>query len=359
MAMEGKDGKTEPATPRKRSDERKQGHVFVSQEVTSLVGLLVGVVALRHAAPAIFEYAHSLLVTCTRFNVHTPWSAQTVQQELIVGCVGLTAVVAPFFLPVLLSTVITNMAQTGPYFSMEALKSGLSELSPARGVKQLFSSQSTIQMLLGSLKMAAVVLTAYFVCRGQMLYLIELQTVDLSSAISWLFDLTYRVALTICVVAVAIAAIDWIIKKRQYEKSIMMTKQEVKDEMRQHEPNPLIRKAINRRMRQLSVSRMMAAVPHASVIITNPDHVAVAIQYDAKTMSAPKVTAKGLRLMAERIKKVARENNVPIVRRPETARALYKHVKVGQPVPSQFFRAIAEVLAYLHKLGRNVGLRAA
>jgi flagellar biosynthetic protein FlhB len=182
--------------------------------------------------------------------------------------------------------------------------------------------------------------------------------VDLAASTRWLFLLVYRLALTVCVAAIAIAALDWILKKRQYEKSIMMTKQEIRDEFRQNESSPLVRKAMVRRMRQLTVSRMMAAVPNANVIVTNPDHVAVAIEYDARTMSAPKVTAKGLRLMAERIKKVAREHNVPIVRRPETARALYKYVKVGHQVPSQFFRAVAEVLAYLHKLGRHVGLKA-
>lgn len=357
--MEGKDGKTELATPKKRADERKRGNVFVSQETTSLIVLLVGIVALRYAAPAILAYIHSLMTTCTRFNVHTPWTGETVRQELVAGGLGLTAVMAPFMIPVMLSAVLGTMAQTGPYFSMEALKSGMAELSPARGMKQLFSSRSLITLILGTLKVAAVVLTAYYVCRGQTLYLIELQNVDVASSTSWLFHLIFRMAVTICVVAVSIAVIDWVIKKRQYEKSIMMTKQEVKDEYRQNEPNPLMRKALNRRMRQLSVSRMMAAVPNASVIITNPDHVAVAIEYDSRTMSAPKVTAKGLRLMAERIKEVARENNVPIVRRPETARALYKYVKVGQPVPTQFFRAVAEILAYLHKLGRKVGLRAA
>ena len=357
--MEGKDGRTESATPRKRSEERRKGNVFVSQEATSVFVLLAGIVALRYAVPGIIAHVHGLLTVCTHFSVHDVWTAQSVTQKLTEGCMGLALVLAPFFVPVMLGSIVGNLVQTGPFFSMEALKSGMSQLSPMRGLQQLFSAQAYIQLVLGLFKMAAVVLTAYFVCRGQTTFLIGLQDVDLALSASWLFDLVYRLALTVCVVAVVIAAVDWMLRKRQYEKNIMMTKQEVKDEFRQHEPNPLIRKALNRRMRQLTVSRMMAAVPNANVIITNPDHVAVAIEYNARSMNAPKVTAKGLRLMAERIKKVARENNVPIVRRPETARALYKHVKVGQPVPSQFFRAVAEILAYLHKLGRNVGLKAA
>ncbi|MEI6211072.1 MAG: EscU/YscU/HrcU family type III secretion system export apparatus switch protein [bacterium] len=357
--MEGKDGKTERATQHRRDEERRKGNVFVSQEVTSLFVLLVGVVALRYAMPALFAHVQGLLTICSRFNVHTPWTAETVGRVAAEGCLALTVVMAPFFISITLGSIAGTMVQTGPYFSMEALKKGLAELSPAQGLRQLCSPQAFIQLLLSVLKMAAVVLTAYFVCRDQIPFLIGLQDVGLASSASWIFHLIYRLALTICVVAIVIAALDWILKKRQHEKSIMMSKQEVKEEFQQYEPSPLVRKALNRRMRQLTLSRMMAAVPNANVIITNPDHVAIAIEYDAKSMSAPKVTAKGLRLMAERIKTIARENNVPIVRRPETARALYKHVKVGQQVPSQFFRAVAEILAYLHKLGRKVGLRAA
>ena len=357
--MEGKDGRTEPATPKKREEERKRGNVFVSQEATALIALLVGIVAFRYSIPAVFAHVHNMLTCCTRFNVHEAWTATAVTRQMAEGCLGLAAVMAPFIIPVMLASIVGTIAQTGPYFSMEALKQGAAELSPARGMKQLFSSRSLVQLVTGSFKMAAVVLTAYFVCRGQILNLVGLQDVGVASSASWLSELIFRMALMVCLPAVVIATLDWIYKKRQYEKGIMMTKQEVKDEMRQNEPSPLVRKALNRRMRQLTVSRMMAAVPKASVIITNPDHVAVAIEYDARTMTAPKVSAKGLRLVAERIKKVARENNVPIVRRPETARALYKHVKIGQPVPSQFFRVVAEILAYLHKLGRNVGLKAA
>jgi flagellar biosynthetic protein FlhB len=356
--MEGKDGRTEFATQRKREDERRKGNLCVSQEVTSLCVLLLGVVALRYAVPTMFAHIHSFFTGITRFNVHEPWTIDLVCNGFATGCLGMAAMMAPFLVPVMLGSVIGNMVQTGPFFSMEAWKMGFSNMSPTKGMKQLCSTQAVGQLFMGVLKMVVVVLTAYLVCHDQVSFLIGLQDVDLISSARWLFLLIYRLALMVCVAAIVIAAVDWIMKKRQYEKSIMMTKQEIRDEFRQQEASPLVRKAMMRRMRQMTVSRMMAAVPNASVIITNPDHVAVAIEYDAKTMSAPKVTAKGVRLMAERIKKVARENNVPIVRRPETARALYKYVKVGHPVPSQFFRAVAEILAYLHKLGRHVGLKA-
>jgi flagellar biosynthetic protein FlhB len=355
--MEGKDGRTELATAKRRTDERRKGNLCVSQEVTSLCVLLLGIVALRHAVPSIFQQALNLFTEITRFNLHEPWTTASVCSGFANGCAGLGIMMAPFLVPVMLGSVVGNIVQTGPFFSMEALKMGVQNLSPTKGMKQLFSTQSVIQLLMGLLKATLVVLVAYFVCRHEVNNLIGLQDVDLASSTRWLFLLVYRLALTVCVSAIVIAVLDWILKKRQYEKSIMMTKQEIRDEFRQYETNPLVRKARARQMRQLTVSRMMAAVPNANVIVTNPDHVAVAIEYDARTMSAPKVTAKGIRLMAERIKKVARENNIPIVHRPETARALYKYVKVGQPVPSQFFRAVAEILAYLHKLGRNVGLK--
>jgi flagellar biosynthesis protein FlhB len=357
--MEGKDGKTERATPRKRSEERRKGNLCVSNDVTSLAVLLCGVLAMRYAVPGMFHKLQGFLADIARFDLRGPWSPETVRRGFVDGSLAFAALCAPILVPTLLGSILGNMGQTGPYFSTQAFKLKLSGLNPVKGLLRLFSAEAATQLVLGTLKLAIVVLTAYVVCRKEVPMLIGLQNTDLVSSARWMMLLIFRLALTVCVVAILIAVLDWCFRKRQYEKGLMMSKQEVKDEHRQHEPSPLIRKAVARRMRQLTLARMMAAVPNANVVITNPDHVAVAIEYDSRTMSAPRVTAKGLRLMAERIKQVAREHNVPIVRRPETARALYKHVEVGHMVPASLFRAVAEILAYLHKLGRNVGLNAA
>ncbi|MFH0880877.1 MAG: EscU/YscU/HrcU family type III secretion system export apparatus switch protein, partial [Lentisphaerota bacterium] len=130
-------------------------------------------------------------------------------------------------------------------------------------------------------------------------------------------------------------------------------RKEVEDERKQQEPSPIVRNAQRKKMREMSFMRMMAAVPKASVVITNPTHVAVALEYDAENMNAPKVVAKGLRLVAQRIKSIAREHNIPVIERPEVARDLYKHVKIGQEIPGRFYSVIAEILAYLFKIGQG------
>jgi len=158
----------------------------------------------------------------------------------------------------------------------------------------------------------------------------------------------------VVVLYIIIAVIDWYYRDYRYEYNLLMTKQEVKDEHKQQEQNPIIKQAQRKKMRQVSAAGMMAAVPKATVVITNPTHVAVALEYESDSMGAPKVVAKGLRLMAERIKAVARENNVPIIEKPELARALYKNVEIGKEIPAQFYEAVAELLAYLHRLGRKV-----
>jgi len=174
------------------------------------------------------------------------------------------------------------------------------------------------------------------------------------SFIKWTMTLIYDMTLAVVVLYIIIAVIDWYYRDYRYEYNLLMTKQEVKDEHKQQEQNPIIKQAQRKKMRQVSAAGMMAAVPKATVVITNPTHVAVALEYESDSMGAPKVVAKGLRLMAERIKAVARENNVPIIEKPELARALYKNVEIGKEIPAQFYEAVAELLAYLHRLGRKV-----
>jgi flagellar biosynthetic protein FlhB len=160
-------------------------------------------------------------------------------------------------------------------------------------------------------------------------------------------QITWRVLALFAVVAV----LDWIKEKRKYEKSIMMTKQEIRDEHKNQESSPQVKQRMRRKMRELSTARMMAAVPDATVVITNPTFLAIALKYDASVSSAPIVVAKGKRLSAKRIRRIAEENKVTIIERKPLARAMYNQVEVGRPVPAAYYEAIAELLAYLYRMG--------
>lgn len=355
--MEGKDGRTERATSKKRSEERSNGNLCVSQEVTSCCTLICGIIGVRMMVPNMFQVLIDNMKDMFAFNRVGDWSGARIQDWLMSGCVMTGLVLLPVFAGVVVGTVSGNMIQTKPYFSTKALKFRWNALNPVSGIKKLFSVQSLVDLGVSLLKVALIVFVAYMVVRNKANYLPTLTQMESILTVQWLLGLVFKLAAWVLFLFISIALIDWCFRKYQYEKGIMMTKEEVKDEMKQQEVNPVVKRALGKKMRELSMLRMMAAVPKANVIITNPTHVAIALQYDPDTMTAPKVVAKGLRLVAQRIKKIARQNNVPIVENPPLARAIYKSVKVGREIPSKFYEAVASVLAYLHKIGRGIRVK--
>lgn len=351
--MEGKDGRTERATSKRRSEERKKGNLCVSQEFTTVMVLLLGFISLRYAIPHISSQIYFLYVEVFRLPIGGTWNATTVQDWFISGAFFLSALLAPVFGPVILGSVIANMAQTGPYYSTETLHWKLGALNPVKGFKHLFSAHTAVTLVIALFKAGLVVGVIYLVVRKHVSDLYRLSALTVGDAIQWTLMLIYTFSLAVVFLFLFVAVFDWCMKKYKHEKNMMMTKKEVEDERKQQEPNPLVKRQQMKKMREFSLMRMMAAVPKASVVVTNPTHVAVALLYDSENMGAPKVVAKGLRLVAERIKRVARENGVPILERPEVARDLYKNVKVGQEIPSRLYGAIAEILAYLYKIGQG------
>lgn len=352
--MEGKEGKTERATAKKREKEREEGNLCVSPEVTSMLVLFLGFVSLYLAVPGIWRHLTAYIMSITSFELVGEWNSAKL--SLIFGdiCRVFAMVMVPVLVPVIIGAVVANVAQTQPYFSVKALKWKLSELNPMKGIKRLFSFQSTTKLAISILKVALIATVIYLMTHKHLNTIMGLFCVPSAVSAIWSFKMVYKMTITVTVVFVLIAAMDWCFRKYRYEKGLMMTKQEVLEERKQEEPSALIKRVRMKRMRELSMMRMMAAVPNATVIITNPTHVAIALEYDPKTMDSPKVTAKGLRLVAQRIKRIAKENNIPIVERPVVARALYKHVKLGGFIPGRFYEAVAEILAYLHRIGKGV-----
>jgi flagellar biosynthetic protein FlhB len=351
--MEGKDGRTERATAKRRNDERQKGHLCVSQEITTVLVLLLGFLGIRYAVVNSMDKISMLYLEVLRVPVGGLWSPELVQQWFIGGCIFTAMLLVPVFVPTIIGSVIANMSQTGPYYSLKTLEWKFGALNPVNGAKHLFSTKSLITFVMSMMKAFLVMFVIYLVLRSRLDEVAHLSALAPAEGIEWTFRLIYKMAMIVIFLFIIIAAIDWCIKKYQYEKGMMMTKKEVEDERKQQEPSPIVKKNQMKKMRELSLSRMMAAVPKASVVITNPTHVAVALEYDATNMGAPKIVAKGLRLVAQRIKRIARENGVPVIERPEVARDLYKNVKVGQEIPSRFYGVIAEILAYLYKMGQG------
>lgn len=271
------------------------------------------------------------------------------------GLSGVLAVLAPFLGGILLAGVAASIGQTGPYFSWGAFENGgLKALNPVKGAKRLFSMKSITTLFMTLAKIGVIALVVGWFWHRQWPVLTQLTALELVPVVGWVGRNIFFTVLLVVLLAVIIAAIDVVITRRRHERGMMMTKQEVKDERKQYEVQPEVKRKQFKKMRELNMSRMIAAVPDATVVITNPTHVAVALRYDPARMDAPTVVAKGMRLRAERIRELAHAHGVPTVERPPLARALYRHVPVGRSIPANLFEAVAEVLAYLHRLGRRL-----
>jgi len=322
-------------------------------EIASVGVLLAGLIGLWIAVPFIGQMLIDFTREVWRLPVGTAWTAETVRSWAMHGIVFLSIMLLPLTLPAMAGGIVAFVGQTGAYFSAEPLAWKFNLLNPVTGFKHLFSAQSVFNMALSLCKITLVAFVIYLVVRSQIPALFSLVWASSAGIASWIFSLLMRIAVTTVVVFILIAVIDKVYRHRKYERDIMMTKKEVEDERKNQELPSTVRGAQRRKMRELTLNRMMSAVPKATVIVTNPTHVAVALQYDPEKMAAPRVVAKGLRLVAERIKRIAREHGVTVIERPQLARDLYKNVKVGQEIPGPLYGAVAELLAFIYRLGRT------
>ncbi|HEY1686582.1 MAG TPA: EscU/YscU/HrcU family type III secretion system export apparatus switch protein, partial [Tepidisphaeraceae bacterium] len=258
---------------------------------------------------------------------------------------------APLFAGILFIAVLVNILQVGLQLSPQRLQPNLAALNPVRGLSKIFGGgQGGMQLVMTLAKMALVGLAAYSAVHGKLADIISVQQLDFRAIFVMGASLIYSIILRIGVILLILSVGDYFWQRYRIEKTLKMTKQEVKDEMRNMDGDPKIKQRRRQIQFQKAVNRLKTAVPKADVILTNPTEFAIAIQYDAATMHAPKVIAKGRGFMAQRIREIAIENGVPILERKPLARALYKMVEVGQFIPEEFYSTIAEILAYVYEL---------
>ncbi len=250
--------------------------------------------------------------------------------------------------------VIASFAQIGPIFSFDPIQPDFEKINPIQGFQRLFSKKQGIEAVRLIIKMAIVLSVSYSLVKAEVLVSPVYMNGDLSS----LFEIYGKSGRTIFFVLILVltvfAAVDFVLQRMEFGKNVRMTKQEAKQESKERDGDPQIKARIRAVQREMSRKRMMQAVRKADVIVTNPTHIAIAIVYDRSSMAAPKVVAKGADLIAQRIKEIAREAGVPQVENVPLARAMYKTVKIGQYIPRNLYHAVAEVLAYVYKLRKNI-----
>lgn len=342
--------KTEPATPRRREEARKKGQVARSREIPSVMILLGGLGALSFGGSWMVWHCSDLMRSTFQDLISievTESAAPVLLREMMMETALL---LFPLLLVVLVAGVAANLLQVGFFLTSEPLAPQLSRLDPLKGASRLLSMHSLAELIKSVLKLTLIGWIAYDLVRKEMDAMPGLMTCSVSGILWFIGSSSLRVVLYTCLALGALALLDYGFQRWEYEKELRMSKQEIKEEMKQREGDPLIKARIRRVQMDLARRRMMDAVPRADVVITNPTRLAVALRYDASAMAAPQVIAKGAGFLAERIREKARECGIPIVEQKPLAQALYKLVDIGGAVPIALYQAVAEVLAYVYRL---------
>lgn len=353
MAAEDKDSRTEKATPKQRSQAREKGQVAQSPEVGSVVSLLLGLVCIWVGGSSISHQMKDLLKTT--FTTYTTIELTPIStHQLLINTLGRIAIMlAPIMLVLVVAAFVSSIMQYGFLWAPQALKLKVNQLKPQLKRLNMLSKDKLVDLGVSLAKITAISLIAYWSLKGYLPYFVPLMDESVSEIADFTVAVALRVCLRIIILLVVIAALDYLWKRHKHEENLKMTKQQVKDERKNVEGDPMIKGHIRGLQLKASMRRMMANVPEADVVITNPTHYAIALSYDAETMPAPKVVAKGARLLAERIIALAQMHHIPIVHNRPLAQALYKAVEVGGFVPMAFYHAVAEVLAYIYAIGQG------
>ncbi len=350
--------KTEAATPRRREEARKKGQVARSVEVNTALGLL-GALALLYFSGFFMLQQMGSLCSYSWSNLGGfRFDLNEFRRYDLVFCLKLVLLLGPLFLGVFLVSILTNVLQFGFLFSWEPLALKPENLNPVQGFQRLFSRRTVVEFVKDLLKIVVAMGVTWLTLRGKLKEIVLLMAQDSGALFGNLVHLSAQLFLRLCLALLVLAALDYWYQRWEYEESIKMSKQEIKDEYRQLEGDPQIKARVRQLQREASRRRMLKDLPKADVVITNPTHLAVAVRYDTRSMEAPVVVAKGARLMAERIKEIAREHSIPVLENKPLARALYETTPVGGQVPGTLFAAVAELLAYVYQLQGTLARKA-
>ncbi len=352
MAEENQDGqeKTEEPTPKRLQEAKKKGQIARSRELNTMAITLIGGIALvtmsSHLGGGFWDLMTNNF-TIPRADVYDPMAmvrrfAQALQDALFL--------LAPFFLVVVVVAVLSSVALGGIAFSGEALTPKLDKLNPLKGIKKLFALKSLMELLKAMAKFLLVAGATALVLSLTVEDFLKLSQMELGPAVKEMASLIGWAFVMIASTLILVAAVDVPFQLWEHKRQLKMTRQEIRDEMKETEGRPEVRGRIRSMQRELAQRLMMEEVPKADVIVTNPTHYAVALRYDQARMLAPKVVAKGVNLVAANIRKVGEEHDVPLVEAPMLARALYFNTELGETIPAGLFLAIAKLLAYVFQL---------
>lgn len=350
MAETDNDNKTERATPKRTQDAREKGQVAKSREVSSALIMVACLAYFYFGTGGIVGRMMELMKTSFHDLHRGELTTDTVQLLVMTLLVKTVAIVLPLLLTLMAAGIVSNLMQVGFIFSSEPIQPKLSKISPLKGLKNLFSLKTIAELFKSLFKISIVGVIAYLTIRNEAGDVLPLMEQSVWQIMAYIGQVSFKILFATCWVLIVLALMDYLYQHWEHGRSLKMTKQELKDEYKNTEGDPLIKSRIRRLQREMAMRRMMTKVPTADVVITNPTHLAVALKYDQGRMAAPVVVAKGANLIAQRIKEIAKENGVTVVENKPLAQVLYRMVDIAEAIPDNLYQAVAEVLAYVYRL---------
>ncbi len=342
--------KTEKPTPKRRNKSREEGQVARSIELNNAAIFLAIIINFLFFSKYVYRhlfdiftwgFGDGLLQRITQKNIYT---------LLIVIMKHFLLIILPWLGVIMIAGLAVNIYQVGWKITWKPLMPKFSNINPINGFQRFISIQALLNLVKSIAKVVIVGFVLYYALKDEAKNIVVLMDKSVGDILIYISGLTYKIFLKVLMILIPLALADYFYQKYDFEENIKMTKEEVKDEMRQAEGDPQVKSKIRSKQFEIIRRRMLQEVPKADVIITNPTHIAVALVYERGEMNAPKVIAKGAGLIAERIKKIAQENNVPVIENKPLARTLFKVVELGEYIPESLYKAVAEILAYVYKL---------
>ncbi|MGE0528250.1 MAG: flagellar biosynthesis protein FlhB [Bdellovibrionales bacterium] len=356
MASESDQGeRTEEATQQRREDFRKRGQVAQTRELSAVLMLFAGVLLIWLMSRFFFQQIFEVFQFSFGENLAAAVRGGDFLHAASLAFNKMVLLVLPILSVFFLMSLAASLVQVGFMYNEEALQIRWERLDPVSGFKKIFSLRAVVEGAKAVLKVVLILGICYLLLRDQIDVLPRLMSYSISQIFVFLGELTTRLLGGVGFFMLCLAGTDYLYQRWELEKEMRMTKQEIKEEVKSREGDPLIRARIKRVQRDIATRRMMDDVPKADVIVTNPTHIAVALKYD-DTMVAPTIVAKGAELLAAKIREVAREHGIPIVENKPLARTMFKTLKIGQSIPRELYTAVAEVLSYVYRLrGKKAG----
>lgn len=348
--MEDKHSKTEDATPKRLRDARKKGQVAKSQDLNAAVSFLIFLLFTTTLGQYLFTNGYRFLTNSLDRDYSVELSRANSGSILFDAIIDFASLIIPFILIALIISIGINLVQVGFISTVEPLKPKLSRINPIQGFKNIFSKKALFNFAKNLLKMIMVFYITFRNVRNNLQMILNSGNIGTEKLFPFMLELIQGLITNVAVILLGLAIIDLIFQRKSFKDDQKMTKHDIKDEHKEMEGNPEIKSARAQRQREISMSRMMSDIEGSTVVITNPTHIAVVLRYDNGKDEAPIVTAKGADLIAEKIKEVAKEHDIPIMENKPLARSVYNKVEIGEYVPMELYKAVAEILAVVYQM---------